>query len=47
MELIALFDSDTFANQRVRLFEVKNARPSDLVKDLENILKIHFARCQE
>ncbi len=39
MELIALFDSDTFANQRVRLFEVKNARPSNLVKDLENILK--------
>ncbi len=39
MELIALFDSDTFANQRVRLFEVKNARPSDLVKELDNILK--------
>ncbi len=39
MELIAMFDSDTFANQRVRLFEVTNARPSDVVKDLENILK--------
>lgn len=39
MELISLFDSDTFANQRVRLFEVKNARPSALVTDLENILK--------
>ena len=39
MELIALFDSDTFANERVRLFEVKNARPSDVVKELENILK--------
>ncbi len=39
MELIALFDSDIFANQRVKLFEVKNARPSDLQKDLENILK--------
>jgi general secretion pathway protein D len=39
MELIALFDSDTFANQRVRLFEVKNARPTDIVKDLDNILK--------
>jgi general secretion pathway protein D len=39
MELISLFDSDTFANQRVRLFEVKNTRPSDLVKDLENVLK--------
>ena len=39
MDLISLFDSDTFANQRVRLFEVKDARPSDLVKDLENVLK--------
>src|SRR5437879_3927984 len=39
MELIQLLDSDTFANQRVRLFEVKNASPSDLVKELENILK--------
>ena len=39
MELIQLFDSDSFANQRVRLFEVKNTRPSDLVKDLENVLK--------
>ena len=39
MELIDLFDSDSFANQRVRLFEVKNTRPSDLVKDLESVLK--------
>src|SRR6202166_866309 len=39
MELIQLFDSDSFANQRVRLFDVKNTRPSDLVKDLENVLK--------
>src|SRR5579883_2297436 len=39
MELISLFDSDVFANQRVRLFEVKNSRPSDIQKDLENILK--------
>ncbi len=39
MDLISLFDSDTFANQRVRLFEVKNARPSDVQKDLENVLK--------
>src|SRR6185437_9095512 len=38
MELIAEFDSDTFANQRVRLFEVKNTKPSDLEKDLENVL---------
>ncbi|HEV2202443.1 MAG TPA: hypothetical protein VGR73_21710 [Bryobacteraceae bacterium] len=39
MDLIALFDSDMFANQRVKLFEVKNARPSDVQKDLENVLK--------
>ncbi len=39
MELIQLFDSDSFANQRVRLFDVRNTRPSDLVKDLENVLK--------
>src|SRR5260370_27062102 len=39
MELIQLFDSDSFANQRVRLFEVKNTRPSDLVKELESVLK--------
>src|SRR5215831_15930949 len=39
MSLIDLFDSDTFANQRVRLFELKNARPSDMQKDLQNILQ--------
>src|ERR1700692_2959551 len=39
MELIQLFDSDSFANQRVRLFDVKNTRPSDVVKDVENVWK--------
>jgi general secretion pathway protein D len=39
MDLISLFDSDTFANERVRLFEVKNSRPSDIVKELDGILK--------
>lgn len=39
MELVALFDSDALARQRVRLFELKNGRPSELVKDLEAILK--------
>jgi len=39
MELIALFDSDTLASQRVRLLEVKNSRPSDIAKELENVLK--------
>lgn len=39
MELVAMFDSDQLANQRVRVFEAKNGRPSDLAKELENIVK--------
>ena len=39
MELIAQFDSDAFANQRVRLYDVKNVKPSDVAKDLDNIFK--------
>jgi general secretion pathway protein D len=39
MELISEFDSDTFANQRVRLYEIKNVKPSDLAKDLDSIFK--------
>jgi general secretion pathway protein D len=39
MELISLFDSDSLANQRVRIFEVKNGRPSDLAKELDTIAK--------
>ncbi len=39
MDLIAMFDSDTLANQRVRLFEVKNGRPSDIAQELTTILK--------
>jgi general secretion pathway protein D len=39
MDLVSLFDSDAFANQRVRLFEVENGRPSDVAKDLEGIMK--------
>ena len=39
MELISLFDNDSFTAQRVKLFEVKNGRPSDMVKELEGILK--------
>jgi general secretion pathway protein D len=41
MELINLFDSDTFAGQRVRLFDVSNSRPSDLVKELESVFKAY------
>jgi len=39
MDLIAQFDNDVFTNQRVRLFELENARPSDVQKDLDNVLK--------
>ena len=35
MDLLSLFDSDTFAGQRVRLFEVEHSRPSDLAKELD------------
>ena len=41
MELISLFDSDTFAGQRVRLFDVNNSRPSDLVKELDSVFKAY------
>jgi len=39
MDLIAMFDSDSLANQRVHVFEVKNGRPSDMAKELEGIVK--------
>jgi len=39
MDLIAMFDSDQLANQRVRVFETKNGRPSDISKELDNIEK--------
>ncbi len=41
LELISLFDSDTFAGQRVRSFEVRNGRPSDIAKELETIFKAY------
>jgi len=41
MEMLALFDSQAFAGQRVRLFEIENSRPSDLVKDLESVFKAY------
>jgi general secretion pathway protein D len=41
MELIYLFDSDSFAGQRVKLFDVTNSRPSDLVKDLDTVFKAY------
>jgi len=41
MELLSLFDADTFAGQRVRLFEIENSRPSELQKDLESVFKAY------
>ncbi len=41
LQLIELFDSETFAGQRVKLFDVTNRRPSELVKDLENVFKAY------
>jgi general secretion pathway protein D len=41
LELIALFDSDTFAGQRVRAFEVKNGRPTDIAKELDQVFKAY------
>jgi general secretion pathway protein D len=41
MDLIALFDSDQFAGQRVRLFEVENSRPSDLQHELDLVFKAY------
>ncbi len=42
LDLIALFDNVKFASERVRLFAVKNARPSDLTKELESVVKPLF-----
>lgn len=39
MQLIALFDSDALASQRVRLFEVKNGSPADIAKELETVFR--------
>ncbi len=41
MELIALFDSDSFAGQRVRLFNTRHSQPTDLVKELDSVFKAY------
>jgi general secretion pathway protein D len=41
VELISMFDADTFAGQRVQLFEVSNSRPSDIVKELDSVFKAY------
>src|SRR5208283_5367623 len=37
--LVSLFDDNSLANQRVKLYEVKNGRPTDLAHELEGIFK--------
>jgi general secretion pathway protein D len=41
LELVQMFDSDTFAGQRVRAFEVTNSRPSDVAKELDEVFKAY------
>jgi general secretion pathway protein D len=41
LELISMFDSDTFAGQRVRAFDVSHGRPTDVAKDLDSIFKAY------
>lgn len=41
LELIGMFDSDTFAGQRVRAYEVKYGRPTDIAKEMENVFKAY------
>ncbi len=38
LEIVSMFDSETLAGQRVRLFEMKNGRPSELAKELERVV---------
>ena len=39
MDLVSLFDDNALANQRVRSYDLKNSRPTDLAKELEGIFK--------
>ena len=41
MDLISMFDADTFAGQRVRLFDVTNSRPTDMAKELDSVFKAY------
>jgi general secretion pathway protein D len=41
LELINMFDSDSFAGQRVRAYEVKNGRPTDIKKELDDVFKAY------
>ncbi len=39
MELITLFDSDTLAKQRIKMFELSYGKPSEVVGELEGVFK--------
>jgi len=41
LDLINMFDSDTFAGQRVRAFDVKHGRPTDVKKELDEVFKAY------
>ena len=41
LQLIEMFDSESFAGQRVKLFDVTNSRPADLVKELDTVFKAY------
>ena len=41
LDLISVFDNDAFAGQRVRAFDIRNGRPSDISRELEDIFKAY------
>jgi general secretion pathway protein D len=41
MELVAMFDSEIFVDKRVRSYEISNGRPSELVKELDQVMKAY------
>lgn len=41
LELISMFDSESFAGQRVRSYTVKNGRPTDMAKELDDVFKAY------
>ncbi len=41
LDLINMFDSESFASQRVRSFDVKNRQPSEIKKDLDEVFKAY------
>ena len=41
LDLINMFDSESFASQRVRAFDVKNRQPDEIKKDLDEVFKAY------